>query len=99
MLQPVIRQQEIFFVGGAPGELFGEGAVGRRGFSEDDDAGGFLVEPVDDGERGPAGFAVAQPFVKPFARKRRWRVGVQAGGFVDHEQVFVFVQHARRAGD
>ena len=35
----------------ARGELFRERFVGERRFAEDKDAAGFLVEPVDDGER------------------------------------------------
>jgi hypothetical protein len=53
-----VGEQQIFFVDAAGGELFRERAVGQRRFAEDEDAAGFLVEPVENGERRPARLAV-----------------------------------------
>ena len=61
--------------------MFRERLVGERRFAENEDAAGFLVQPVDDGKRGPARLAVFQPFINTFAGERRWRVRVTAGGF------------------
>jgi hypothetical protein len=46
-----VGEQEIFLVDSARGELFGERLVGERRFAEDEDAAGFLVEPVQRGSR------------------------------------------------
>ncbi|OQB91383.1 MAG: hypothetical protein BWX84_01419 [Verrucomicrobia bacterium ADurb.Bin118] len=40
------------------GKLFGERTVRERGFAKDQDAAGFLVEPVQDGQSGPTRLAV-----------------------------------------
>ena len=77
------------------GELFRERSVGERRFAENEDAAGFLVEPVHNGERRPARFAMFQPVVNAFAGERRRRVRVPAGGFVNHQQMFVLKNHAR----
>ena len=90
-----VGEQEIFFPDAADGELFRERFVGKRRFAEDEDAAGFPVKPVQDGERGPAWFAVSQPVENPLAGKRRRRVRVPAGGFVNHQQMLVLKNHAR----
>jgi hypothetical protein len=90
-----VGEQKVFFTDAVFRELLGERFVGGRRFAEDEDAAGFLVEPVQNGERRPARLAMFQPIVNAFARVRRRRVGVPAGGFGNHQQMFVFKNHAR----
>ena len=90
-----IGEQEIFFADTAGGELFRERAIGQRRFAKDEDAAGFLVEPVKNGERGPTRFAMFEPVVDAFAGIRRRRVRVPAGGLVNHQQMFVLKNYAR----
>src|SRR6266702_1342463 len=78
-----------------PGELLRQGLVGQPRFCEDKHAGSLLVEPVDDGEAGPARFAMPEPVINSFAGKRPGRVRVQARRFVDHEQMLVFEENQR----
>ena len=61
-------------------------------------AGGVLVEPVHDGEVGPARLAMPQPVVDALPRIRIRRVRVPAGGLAHREHVLVLVQHAGRRG-
>src|SRR5579872_5907203 len=67
---PAVGEQKVFFTDGVPGELFRERTVGRRGFAEDEHAGGFLVESAKYGEASPARLAMPQPFVNALARMR-----------------------------
>ena len=90
-----VGEQEIFFVDAAAGELFRERFVGERRLAEDKDAAGFLVQPMNDGERGPARFTVAQPVVDALAGVRRRRVRVPAGGLVDRQQMLILKNYAR----
>ena len=78
------------------GELFGQRAICGRRFAEDYDTARFLIQPMNDGERGPARFAMPQPIVDALACVRTGRVRVHAGGFVDHQQMLVFEDHARQ---
>ena len=89
-----ICEEQIFFLHRAPGELFRERAVGQRSFAEDQHAAGFLVEPMDDGEVGPTRLAMFEPIVDAFASVGRRRVRVPTGGFVDDEQVLIFMDDA-----
>ena len=90
----VVGEQEIFFANTAFGELLGERLVGERRFAEDEDAAGFLVQPVQNGERRPARLAMTEPVVNALADVRAGRVRVPAGGFVNHQQMLVFKNHA-----
>ena len=58
-----VGEQKIFFTDAAFRELLRERAVGGRRFAKDHHATGFLVEPVQDGERGPARLAMPQPVI------------------------------------
>ena len=53
---------------------------------------------MDGGQILPAGFAVPQQLVDSFTCVRVWGVGVQPGRFIDHQQVFIFMKHARKHG-
>ena len=53
-----VGEQEIGFADAAGSELFGERAIGDGSFAKHQHAAGFLVEPVQDGQRGPAGLAM-----------------------------------------
>lgn len=75
-------------------ELLGERFVRQWSFAEDEDAAGVFVEAMEDGEARPARFAVAEPVVNALACERRGGVRVPAGGFVHHQQVFVFKEDA-----
>ena len=52
-------------------ELIGQGTVGRSGFAEDNQAGSFLVEAMNDGQPAPAGFAIPEPFIQALAGEGR----------------------------
>ena len=79
----------------APGELFRKRLVGKRRFTKDEDAAGFLVQPVHNGERSPAWLTVPEPVVNALAGVRRRRVRVPAGGFGHHQQMFILKNDAR----
>ncbi len=95
------HQGEVMFLGGAVGELGAEAAVGEVVFGDDQAAAGVLVEPVND----------AGPLLAADARERRAmrqqgvdkgvlgvaraRVGDEAGGFVEHEQIVVLEQDGK----
>ena len=51
---------------------------------------------MDYGQVGPARLTVPQPVVYALAGIRARRVSVQAGGFVDNQQVIVFMDKARQ---
>jgi len=91
-----VGEQKIFFTDAAFRELLRERAVGGRRFAKDHHAAGFLVEPVQDGERGPARFAMPQPVVNALAGVWPGRVRVPAGGLVNHQQMLILKNHARR---
>ena len=93
-----VRQQEILLVNAVGGELRGQRAIGQRGFREDHDSRGLLVEPVNDGQPCPPGLSVPQPVVETFTRVRARRMGIQAGGFVHHQQMLIFEDQARQHG-
>lgn len=50
------------------------------------------------GERGPAGFAVAEPIEQAGAAVDVYGMGADAWGFIDHEQVVVFEEYQGREG-
>ena len=93
--QGAVGAQKVFLVDAALRELRGERTIGLGRFAKDEDAARFLVEPVDDGQLGPARLAVFEPVVNAFARKRRGRVRVPARRFVHHEQMFIFPENQR----
>ena len=95
LLQWAVGKQQILFANGALCELLCERAIGQRGFTEDNDARSFFVEPVNDREVRPARLAVPQPVVNALAREGTRRVRVHAGGLVDHQQMLVFKENAR----
>ena len=90
-----VGHQEVGFAHAAPGELVREGPVGQRRFTEHQHAAGLLIQPVDNGQGGPARLAVFQPIVNALARVRRGRVRVPAGRFVNRQQVVIFKNHTR----
>ena len=91
-----VGDEQIFFTHEAFGELFRERAIGERGFSKDDDAARILVEPMEDGKRGPARLAMPEPVVETLAGERRRRVRVPARGLARDKQMLVFVQQQAR---
>ena len=96
---PLLRQlavcaQQVFLPDAASGELPGERLAGERGLGKGQHAGGFLVEPMNDGQVRPAGIPVPQPVVKAFPGPWARGMGVQASGFVYHQQVVVFEDQA-----
>ena len=58
-----------FFPHGALLELPGEGAVGWGAFAENDEAGSFLVQPVNNGERSPPRVPVIRPLIQSLPAK------------------------------
>jgi len=58
--------------------------------AKNDQAGGILVQPVNNGQGGPAGVAVSQPLIQTLAGKRGGGMCVQPGRLVGHQEVFVF---------
>jgi hypothetical protein len=89
-----VGDQQIFFMNGTVGELFGKRPIGRRRFAKDDHAAGLFIKTMDDGERGPARFTVTEPIINAFPGMRTRGVRVQAGGFVHHQQMFIFKNDA-----
>ncbi len=79
----------------AGGELFRERAVGEQRLAKDQHTAGFLVKPVQNGERRPARFAMFQPVVDAFASMGAGRVRIPAGGLGNHQQMFVLMDDAR----
>ena len=77
-------------------ELFRQRAIGQRCFAKDENAARFLVQPMNNRQRRPTRFPVAQPVVNPFSRAGRRGVRIPAGGFVYHQQMLIFKNHARR---
>ena len=71
-------------------KLLGQRLVGPRGFTKNEDAGGILIEPVKNGKLVAA---FQQPFVQAVGRILVRLVGIDAGGFIDDEQVGVFVKN------
>ena len=67
-------------------ELLCERLIGASGFAKNENTGGFFVEPV---ENRNFVAALAQPFVQAVRRKRIRLVDIDAGRFVDDEQVGV----------
>ena len=95
-LRRTIRKQQVFLMNLPVCELFGERAIRKGGFAKHDDAARFLVEPMNDGELSPAWFAMAQPIINAFSGKRARCMRVHASGFVDHQHMLVFKNHARQ---
>ena len=87
------------------GEEGRETLVGGVGLGDHDDAGGVLVDPVDDARAGDAADAgeararvVQQGVDEGAAFAPRRRVDRHAGRLVDHDQVLVLEEHAERDG-
>ena len=91
-----VREEKVSLLDSAAGELLCEGLIGEFRFGEDDQAGGGFIESMNDREIGPARFTVSEPLVETFAGVRRRGMSVQAGRFVDDEEMFILVQDARR---
>jgi len=89
-------QKEIGLLNLPGSELLSEGLIGKFGFGEDNQARGGFIEAVDDRERGPARFAIAEPVINSFARVGRGGMRVEARRFVDHEEMVILVQDAGR---
>src|ERR1700677_1574725 len=80
----VFLLDEMFF------KLAGKRAIGRDGFSEDDQPGGVFVETVKDGKGVPGRVAISEPLVNALAGEGCGGVSVPAGWLVCHQQVFIF---------
>ena len=65
-----VREQQVAFVDAVFGKLLGERTIGGLGLSEDQHAGGFLVEAMNNREACPDRFTMPEPIVDPFSRMR-----------------------------
>lgn len=91
-----VGRADVSLVGLSTRELFREGTVREGRLPEHQDPAGLLVEPMDDRQRGPAGFPVPQPVVDPLPRMGRRRMRVPARRLVHHEEMLVLVDHTGR---
>src|SRR4051812_44824843 len=73
-----IGQQAVFFSDRAGGKLFGQRAVGLGSFSKNQNARGFFIQPMNDGEGCPAWLAMTQPIVNSLSREWTRCVSVKA---------------------
>ena len=95
---------DVGFVDGALAEGFAEPGVGGVVFGDEDDAGGFLVEAMNDaGAKGVAGLRERLAAAEEGVDERAGGVagaGVDghAGGLVDGDDVVVFVENVERNG-
>ena len=99
---PRTMGQRKVFAAHLPGGDGGHQRIHRRaGFGHGHQAAGVFVQPVHDARARQTGKsrAVGQQAIEqraaPVAGRR---VNHQAGGFVQHEQVLVFMQHGQRHG-
>lgn len=96
-LQLTFDDGDVGFLDGAAFELHGEAPMCFVGFGDEHDAGGVLVEPVND--TGSEGVAAAAEVVGVVGEGIGERTGLRTvsgvaddiGGFVDREHVLVFV--------
>ena len=97
-----IDEGEVGFIDIPGGELIGERAVDLFGFRDDETAGSFLVETVNDAWTLRAADdlnarAVVQEAVGESALTvSRAGVDDEAGGFVEDEEVFILEKNAQR---
>ena len=83
-------EKQIFFFDFMFFKLLRQRLIRTGGFTKNEHAGGFFVEPV---ENRNFVAALAEPFMQTVRRKRIRLVNINAGRFMDDEQVGVFVEN------
>ena len=91
-----VSQKQIFLANRAFRELFRKRAIGPLSLRENNYAGGFFIQAMDNRQRCPARLAVPQPLVQTLGPIRGWSMRVDPWRFVHHQQVVILKNHSRQ---